>query len=151
MDKKGSWVLDSMPWMAVFVIVVGVLFTIFLVFLNSTSSDVYQIPPGTEETILKERFFGNCFWEQEELTGNYVSMISWEKFDQKNLDDCYNILGESKDLGFRLRLTVGGEEKSIETRNWRAKPVYGEGQKVNVWKDGQQAEGNLLVEVQNAE
>ncbi len=139
-----------MPWMALFIIVVGIMFAFFLVFLFSSSSSLYIIPPGTEEIMFKERFLGDCFLKPNELTGEFSSVIDWDKFDQEHLNECYNIGEESRQLGFRLRLKVGDEEKAISTRNWKEKPVSGEGQEVNVWKNNEQLLGDLLIEVQDA-
>jgi len=145
MNKKAQ--AATAIYMAVFVIVCGMLFFFFLIILDTQSKEMYQIPAGLEQAILKERFLENCFGEQEILSGHYSQGIAWDNFDQEHLNECYDIAAGSEYLGFRLRLEYNGKEKAIQTRNWR-----GEAARTRVFDvliDGEG--GRLLIEVQDAQ
>ncbi len=148
MDKRGDWTADTSPFMAIFIIICSGLFMLFLFSVSGYATDLYKIRPGTEELIFQERFLKNCFAQQDLLSG-VNSEIDWDKFNLNHLDKCYEILPDSRYLGFRLTLKVGGEEKQIQTINWQDKVARGESKSVLVWKDSIKKQGQLLIEVQD--
>jgi len=150
MNKKGEWTADTAPFMAIFIIVCGGLFMVFIFIIHANSNQLYQIPPKTEEITLKERFLASCFVEEDLLSGVSSSMINWNKFDQTHLDKCYDISSGSKNYAFKLNLEVEDTTRTIQTRNWKGDVVSGESQMVTVFYNGERKTGKLLIEVQNA-
>lgn len=147
MDKKGDWTADTAPFMAIFIIVCSGLFMVFLFIVSGIASDIYQIRPGTSETILEQRFWDDCFVKYDLLSGAEIADIDWEKFNQKNLDTCYDVMPNSEYFGYSLTLRLDDEEKQLQTKNWKGKANKGETNKVLVWK-GSKKIGELLIEVQ---
>ena len=134
--------MDSAMMMALFIMIVGLLTMFFMLLVNNYATDLYKIPSGTEEIIFQQRLLNNCFIGEGAL-------ISWDNFNQNNLDTCYNLAATANYYDFRLSLEVDGEEKTIQTRNWENKPDHGESIEVPVWKLGEIKSGTLSIEVEN--
>lgn len=150
MDKRGDWMIDSAPFMAIFVIIVAMLFLLFLVLVNMHASTLYEIPAKTEDTLLTGRFLQSCFAKEDWLSGTSISVIDWNKFDQAHLDDCYSILPNSKYYSFKLKLMEDKTqaEKSVQTSNWQGKSQYLRIQPVQIWREEEIRDGRLSIEVQ---
>jgi hypothetical protein len=149
-ERRGSWVVDSVPFYLLFAIVVGMLFLLFAFIVNSSAAGKHAIPPGLENFLIEQRFSTSCFNARDKFTDETLPVIEKERFDAIKLTRCFQI--SSKDvLAYRLKLGAQGEavvstSSFDETRGASGARV----QPVRVLADGDVVEGTLRVEVQHA-
>ncbi len=157
MDKKATITADKAPFYVIFGILITGLFILFLVIVNSYSSNSAEIPPGLERYVFIQRFFnsGECFAYNNNLRA-YPGILDWSKFSDENKDkimkNCFNITLESekKVMAFRLTLEIDANTKrEVKTPNWGQNFGFQERElkKVLVYKDNKLQQANLYIEV----
>ena len=153
--RKAQYAADTAPFYVVFGIVVSILFLAFMWLLAYYTSDTSRIPDGVEYDIITERFFSStCFgYTSPELDLPQRDIIDWYKFNQDNLDDCYNTTS-SQQPQFILKLEINRsrrETDEIKTKHWidntgfdRREPP----RNVLVYYEDKIREGQLIITTQ---
>lgn len=124
MEKKRGEI--GVGGLIVFIIVciLALPFIFLLSFVLSGSVEAAAINPEIKYRILAERFIEDkdCLAYQPEFESNLNNLISFEKFSQQQLDQCYYLLDDAVVPAFRIALQYqeGGNQKelSYQTKNW---------------------------------
>lgn len=138
----------------IFYMVFGIMMTIVFLFIvlvvPSKSSEIAEIPEGREDFILIERFFSSpsCFAFQDKETFRIVpNSIDLEKFNQQNMNSCYESIGKTK----AYKLTLNFEDKvTLQTQNWEGFLKDSFSRNVYVYSEDKVKRIKLMVEVQDA-
>lgn len=134
------------------VLVITAAFFLIVWFVSTGKTQISEITPGLENYLIIQRFLTSpsCFvFEEKDIGRAYSSMLDLKKFNQQNLDKCYNIEG-TKVKAYRLTLKYGAEEKSLATRNWEGFIKKSETKKIYVYDEGKIIRGKLIIEMQDA-
>lgn len=133
-----------------FVAVIAFILLVWMV--PSYKSELGTIPPNLENHLLIQRFLNSpfCFTYQDEDTNRfYPGVIDLTRFNQDNLDECYN--AENTEVkAFRLTLDYNNEKITINTNNWGGFLKKTQTEHVFVYDEGEIQRAELLVEIQNA-
>ena len=136
----------------IFYIIFGFLVAIvflFIAFLVPTkSSEISQIPAGMENYVLTQRFLNSCFAMHDENADRFYPIIDLVKFNQENLDKCYNINGANV-KAYRLTLKYGTEPKILTTKNWEGFLTQRETNYIFINENGKISRAAILVETQD--
>src|SRR3989338_1515121 len=149
--KRGSWIVDSLPFYLVFAIVVWMLFLLFAFIVNSSASGKHAIPPGLEEFLLEQRFFSSsCFGTRDAFTDGQLPLIGQELFNPPQLTRCYQASGKGFPA-YRLTLTAGDGEKTVLTLGYDETRGASRGRSspVRVLAGDSVTDGTLRIEVQH--
>ena len=133
-----------------FAITISFLFLAFIITINK--AEIARIPVDMENYLLSQRFFNSptCFALQDKETLRVSQgVIDITKFNQDNLDICYNI-SNTEVKAFRLTLDHAGSKITLETKNWEGFLDQAEITKVSVYDSGTIGQAEFLIEVQNA-
>lgn len=162
--KKGDWTADTMPFMIIFVFIVGILVLIFVITTQRFVGDKYLIPEGLENFVVERRIY-HCFGAVDPWSGreNHLT-IDLATFNKETLDRCYTSPELGKTLAYELTLRfsavaapIPGEpdiptEKPIvlKTSNWDESGVVTNFKhKIDVLQDKKTIQAELIVSVQN--
>ena len=125
---------------------------LLLVWITSTNrSEISKIPPNLENHLLVQRFLNSpfCFaFQDEEINKIYPGIIDLTKFNEDNLNKCYNA-EDTNVKAYRLTLSYNNEKISINTKNWEGFLKKAETKHVSVYDDGIIQRGELLIEMQD--
>lgn len=135
---------------ACFVIVAAFFLIVWISY--SGKSKINEIPSGLENYILAQRFLRSpvCFTLKDKDTNRaYPMAIDLEKFNQANLDNCYNAEG-TQVKAYRLTLDYSGTKININTRNWEGFLKKAETKKILLYDHGKIQMAELFVEAQDA-
>jgi len=152
LNKKSQYAADTMPFYAVFIIVVNVLFIIFILAVNNIGSKQVDAPEGLTEYLVNQRFLrsADCF-VYEDISGRvYPLVLEWNKFTEETLNECYITDEKTKPVQLSLSFTEG--EKKIKTKNWQ--PIKGPDKAIQpidilIYYNNQISQGKLTIEMQN--
>ena len=111
----------------------------------------HLIPPDLENHLLTQRFLNSplCFTYQDEDTNRfYPGVIDLTKFNQDNLNKCYNA-EDTKVKAYRLTLDYNNEKITINTKNWEGFLKKAQTEHVFVYDEGETQRAELLIEMQN--
>lgn len=156
-NKKATenWVLDSILFLILSVIILGFSILIFLVIIDYFASKDVEIPKGVEEFILIERFYNSpdCFAYQDEQTGRvYQKSIDLNKFkDKASLSKCF--LSSNPKYAFKLELEnpENQEKIVITTPDWANNADFRlEQRDVFIYLDNKIENRKLSISIQNA-
>lgn len=123
-NKKASenWVPTDMPFLIIFVIVLGISLAILLIIMNILILRSTLIPKNVEEFILIERFYNspNCFAYQDENSWRvYSKLIDLEKFRNKEImQRCFPSTNFKYAFKFELEYIENQEKVITSTPNW---------------------------------
>ena len=148
-----GWIADAMPYYALFALVVGVLFFLFVFIASSYVGGQYTIPSGLEENITKQRFWTDSCFSAYGLNNRLSFTLDWERFDQTVLDECYKAHEGYPVPAYRLTLGVGNEEKTVMTPGWSSASGNTQAKQyikdVRVLKNDEMYDGAFIVEVKD--
>ena len=141
--------------MIFYLIFFGFFLTIYLglvvYFAQSEWAEKSNIPVGLENYLLAQRFLDSqlCFTFQDDNDRVYPWVIDLKKFNQENLNECYN--AKSRDVkAYRLTLDYNNEKKIISTKNWEGFLKSAQTKRVFVYDDEKLKEADIFVEMQDA-
>ena len=132
-----------------FIIVIAFLFIVW--FVPAYRSEISKIPVGLENYLLTQRFLNSplCFTLQDKDTNRvYPLTIDLSKFNQENLDRCYNVK-DTNVKAYRLTLNYGTEKKTISTKNWGGFLKKAQTKDIFIYNNGETQRGELFVEMQD--
>jgi hypothetical protein len=136
----------------ILILAIGLTVPLLIMIFEKTAFAETRVPAGLDEVLAEYRFLHNpeCFAYQDTATGRNYAEIDVEKFTQQRLNACYRVSDDITRACFKLSLTVGGEEKSVQTQNWNRcylkLPTQQQAQHVLVREQGIRKNGKLLVE-----
>ena len=140
----------------VFYIIFGFLaaatFLIIVFLLPSKGSEIGTIPQGLEDYLAFNRFTDSpdCFAFQDSDTKiTQQGIIDAKKFNQKNLDKCYNEKDSSL-KAYRITLEYQDKKQTIATMNWEGFLSSSKTFDVTINDNGEIKRGKLALDVQNA-
>jgi len=145
--EVGSKIIFYMVFAFIATVTAGLLVYI----ITSEIAGISKIPPGLEEYLLVKRFTysKDCF--VDESTG----IISWDKFTDITLRDCYNTDSNSV-KAFRLSLSIidsngkiTEEIDSITTENYDGFFTKKIEKDIEILKDSKTYAGKLTIYVEN--
>ncbi len=106
-SKKSQIASRKIVFYIIAAVVISIAFLLLVWIIPSKKSEIALIPPSLENYLLTQRFFNSqsCFAFQDEKTNRvYPWIIDLAKFDQNNLDKCYD--ANNKDVkAYRLTLS----------------------------------------------
>jgi hypothetical protein len=133
------------------VLVITASFFLIVWFVSTGKTQISEITPGLENYLIIQRFLSSpsCFVFEEEQIKAHPLVLDPKKFNQNNLDKCYNA-ENTKVKAYNLRLKYGTEEKSLATRNWEGFLKKSETKRIYVYDEGRIIRGELIIEMQDA-
>ena len=147
--KKGVIAAEKMVFYLLYAVIVSAVFIGFIIVVSSEVADKSNIPEGLEDYIFSRRFLDSCFVYEDDVR-TYPGIIDFNKFNQGNLDICYNT--DSNNVkAFRLTLEIREEntKKEIQTKNWEGSVKRHFTKNVLVYYNNKINNGELKIEVQN--
>ena len=90
-SKKGTYTADTAPFYVIFAFVVTALFILFVIVTTNYASSNVEPPKELNEYLLYQRFLrsSDCFAYQDISGRVYPATIDFNKFAQKNIENCY--------------------------------------------------------------
>ena len=107
--KKSQIASRKIVFYIIAAIVISIAFLLLVLIIPSKKSEIAIIPDGLENYLLTQRFFNSpsCFafaFQDEKTSRAYPWIIDLAKFNQNNLNDCYD--ANNKDVkAYRLTLS----------------------------------------------
>ena len=159
-SKKAQDAIPRLPFWMFFVFAAGFA-SLTIVFMgNHFLSVSSRIPANLEdELILAPRFYSseNCFAYSDESGNTYIRTIDWEKFDQKNMANCF--VESNVNYAFLLSLSVpelddqGISKENVNTFNWMENKFANKKmlEEIIVFYDGKKYKGELEISIQNVQ
>ncbi|MBI2102136.1 hypothetical protein HYT53_06005 [Candidatus Woesearchaeota archaeon] len=151
-SKKGDILGRKMVFYVIAIFVIVAAFFVVTPAIASDKSKISELPEGLENYFLIQRFLNapSCFALQDRDTGRTFPMtIDIEKFNEANLNKCYNAQDTSV-KAYRLTLKYGNVEKSLSTKNWQGFFRKAETKRVFAYDNGNVQKAELIIETQNA-
>ncbi len=150
--KKAQYAADTAPFYVIFGIVISLLFLAFMWILAYYTTDTSKIPKDLEYDLLTERF-SICFgYETLELDLSQRNTISWNKFNQGNLDDCYHTTSiDQPQFSLKLKLEIPPRaSEELKTEYWIEDLMIDkeETRNVLVYHEDEIKEGQLIITTQ---
>ncbi len=127
-------------------------FLLLMWLLPKNASEVNEIPIGLENYLSAQRFLNSplCFAFQDKDTSIvYPGMIDLTKFNQDNLNKCYNA-ENTKVKAYRFTLNYNNRKSTISTKNWEGLLKEAKTEQVLVNDIGNIQGAELFIEVQDA-
>ncbi|MBN1377167.1 hypothetical protein JW949_02430 [Candidatus Woesearchaeota archaeon] len=128
-------------YLAVLVFMLIAIFMLYGLSSGYVSSRIH-IDKVVSDEIYVERFFSNCFSYEDEGTGRiYSGIIDWDKFTEKNLDDCFST--QKKRAEITLTNTDNDKTKKITAGEGYVKRYYRF--YVLIYDDGKIQKGSMKI------
>ncbi len=121
---QSAYEIGHTPLFYLFVLVFMLIaiFTLYGLSSGYVSSRLH-IDKEVSDEIYVERFFSNCFSYEQEGTGRvYSGIIDWDKFTEKNLDDCFST--QKKKAEITLTNTENDKTNKITAGEGAVKRYY---------------------------
>lgn len=154
-NKRASenWIPTDMPFLVLFVIVLGISLVALIIVINLFISRSTEIPKNIEEFILLERFYNspNCFAYQDRDTGRiYSNLVDLEKFRNKDImAGCFPTNNHKYSFKFQLENEETGK-LTASTPNWIENSNFRYEQKnVLFYSDNKIKNAKLLIFIQD--
>lgn len=150
-NKKSSISGRKVLFYAIFSVIAAISAMLILYFVSSNKSAIAEIPFGLEDYLITQRFLNSplCFTFQDESGRTYPWIINLEKFNQANLDKCYQA-SDTKVKAYRLTLSYGNGKSTIATKNWEGFLKRAETKQIFVYNKGNIQKAELFMEMQDA-
>lgn len=136
-----------------YIIAVGITVAVIVTIANYFLNQAAEIPSGAEESTIIPRFYSlaECFAYQDAAGKVHQGTIDLEKFEQKNMNNCF----PQQDSKFAFFMVIepevsGFDAKSVKTFNW----VEGTASReivdnVLVLSNGQKISAKLRIKIKN--
>ena len=151
-SKKATYTADTAPFYVIFAFIITFLFILFAIVITSYASDKVEPPEGLNEYLLYQRFLrsSDCFVYQDISGRVHSTTIDFNKFTQKNIENCY--IGNNHVPAFKLKLSFNNQESEVKTNNWNDnKPLEKRESpySILVYYQDKKYQGELIIEMQN--
>ena len=151
--KAQSGIIMRKTW---YILIISVLLAVLFLYLTWSffkyDTHLTRISPQIESTILSSRFINspNCFAYQDPITERvYPGLIDLDRFNNKIIQECY-YSNTTKHYQFQLKLTdlKSKDTQTIQTKEWYNVPSFTLTQPVQIKKQNEVLNGQLLIFVQ---
>ena len=151
-NKRADMSARKSIFYTIFGFVAVIAFILLVWMVPSYKSELSTIPLNLENHLLIQRFLNSplCFTPQDKDTNRfYPGVIDLTKFNQENLDECYNA-EDTKVKAYRLTLDYNNQKITINTKNWEGVLKKAQTEHVFVYDEREIQRAELLIEMQNA-